>query len=314
LIQLQACIPPAADRIIQDRLVDRRWPLPFVLDVALPALVVLIMILVGLELTLADFSRVLHYPVPVAAALISQWIILPVVAVLLIRTLALPPVLAAGVILVAAAPIGAMSNYYSLLAGANLALSVTLTAVSSLLAVVTTPAIASLAFGLLFDESVGLELTVADVLMKTLTGLLIPISAGMAIRHAAPTWVLRHRPLLQNSSLLAVTAVAVFVMIDQLVAISGLIVLLIVTSLLFTFALLMTGWLAGLIAENPEDRRAMLFGFPARNLAFATLIAVGAVGRVDVAAFAAVFFVVQVLMLVPLALFLRGRSSVASGA
>ncbi|MGE3745482.1 MAG: bile acid:sodium symporter family protein [Sphingomonadaceae bacterium] len=287
--------------------------MPFVLDVALPALVVFIMILVGLELTFADFSRVLRYPGLVAAALISQWIILPVVAVLLIRTLVLPPVLAAGVILVAAAPIAAMSNYYSLLAGANLALAVTLTAVSSILAMVATPTITSLAFGLLLNTSVGFELPVAKVLVHTLIGLLLPIMTGMAIRHVAPAWVSRQRLLLRNLSLLAVVAVGVFVIIDQYAMISAQIMLLVVTSVLFTLSLLLAGWLAGWIAENPENQRAILFGFPARNLAFATLIAVSAVGRVDIASFAAVFFLVQIVLLVSLAFVLRGRSSIVSG-
>lgn len=74
---------------------------------------------------------------------------------------------------------------------------------------------------------------------------------------------------------------------------------------LFTGVLLAAGWLLGRFASDEvTERQALLFGFPARNMAVASLLAVAAFGQVDIAAFAAVFFLVQVLVLMPLALFL----------
>ncbi len=82
---------------------------------------------------------------------------LPLAAVLIVRGLALPPALAGGVIIIAAAPIAALSNYYALLARADLALAVALTAVSSLAATVTMPLIVALGFKLLRLDAAGFE-------------------------------------------------------------------------------------------------------------------------------------------------------------
>ena len=121
-------------------------------DIGLPLLIILAMTIVGLELTVADLRRVMHYPTHVAAALFGQVLILPLIAAALIVVLRPAPVIAGGLILAAAAPQAISSNYFCLLARADIALSVTLTAVSSALAVATTPLIAALGFSLLLGQ------------------------------------------------------------------------------------------------------------------------------------------------------------------
>src|SRR5690349_2385971 len=97
---------------------------------------------VGLELTIADLRRVLHYPMQIGIALVGQIALLPLLVALLVMLLHPQPVIAAGLLLTAAAPQAISSNYYCLMARADVALSVTLTAVSSGLAIVTTPLVA----------------------------------------------------------------------------------------------------------------------------------------------------------------------------
>src|SRR5258708_28311424 len=97
------------------------------------------MVVVGMELTADAFRRVARRPGTVVAATIGQFLLLPVIGWLLVRCLSLQPAIERGVLLVAACPSGAMANVYTYLARANTALSVSLTAVSCLAAVVTMP-------------------------------------------------------------------------------------------------------------------------------------------------------------------------------
>jgi BASS family bile acid:Na+ symporter len=146
------------------------------------------------------------------------------------------------------------------------------------------------------------------MLQQTVIGLLLPVLVGMAVRHLAPSWAARHESRLRGLALLAVALVVAFIITDQITLIRDQLIFLLQTAALFTVVLLGAGWLLGRFASDEvTERRALLFGFPARNMAVASLLAVAALGRVDIAAFAAVFFLVQVLVLVPLALLL-GRA------
>jgi BASS family bile acid:Na+ symporter len=164
-----------------------------VIDVGVPLLIVFAMAVVGLELTPVDLFRVLHYPKQVAVALACQVLILPLIAAALIVLLRPAPAVAGGLILTAAAPQAATSNYYCLLARADIALSVTLTAASSVLAVASTPLVAGLAFDWLLEQQTGVRLPVGKVMQQVVTGLLLPVCAGMLVRRYAAGFVERNR-------------------------------------------------------------------------------------------------------------------------
>jgi len=117
-------------------------------DIAIPVVVIMMMFVVGMELSLEDFRRVHGYPKPVLVGTAGQLIILPLIAVLLTLVLDPPRHIVAGMVLVAACPAGAISNFYVYLARANVALSVTLTAVTTILAFVTLPVLTALGFNL----------------------------------------------------------------------------------------------------------------------------------------------------------------------
>jgi BASS family bile acid:Na+ symporter len=122
-------------------------------------------------------------------------------------------------------------------------------------------------------------------------GLLLPVLVGMAVRHLASAWTARHERLLQRLALLAVGLLVAFIVTDQITFIRAQLALLLLTAALFTGVLLAVGWLLGpIVSRARAERRAVLFGLPARNMAVAILVAVAAFGRADIAAFAAVFF------------------------
>jgi len=278
--------------------------------VGLPLLIMLAMTIVGLELTFADLRRVLHYPMHVAVALLGQVLVLPLIAAVLILLLRPEPAIAGGLILAAAAPQAISSNYYCLLARADIALSVTLTAVSSALAVASTPLVAALGFGLLLEQGEGFVLPVGKVVQQVVTGLLLPVSAGMLVRHYAPGFVERNRVRFQRLSLAAVGFMLAILLADQAGTIRRNLLPIVLAAGLFTVSAAALGFgLAKAFSWSREDTVTMVAAFPSRSLSIATLIALNVLGRLEFLSFAVVFFLVQSLLLVPVMMLSRPASA-----
>jgi BASS family bile acid:Na+ symporter len=278
--------------------------------VGLPLLIMLAMTIVGLELTFADLRRVLHYPMHVAVALLGQVLVLPLIAAALILLLRPEPAIAGGLILAAAAPQAISSNYYCLLARADIALSVTLTAVSSALAVASTPLVAGLGFGLLLEQGEGFVLPAGKVVQQVVTGLLVPVSAGMLVRHYAPGFVERNRVRFQRLSLAAVGFMLAILLADQAGTIRRNLLPIVLAAGLFTVSAAALGFgLAKAFSWSREDTVTMVAAFPSRSLSIATLIALNVLGRLEFLSFAVVFFLVQSLLLVPVMMLSRPASA-----
>jgi len=281
-----------------------------VIHVGVPLLIVLAMTIVGLELTPADLLRVLHYPMEVTAGLLCQVLLLPLIAAGLVVLLRLDPVVAGGVILTAAAPQAMTSNYYCLLGRANVALSVTLTAASSIIAVATTPLVAGLAFGLLLEPQAGFVLPAGKVMQQVVTGLLLPVAAGMLVRRYAARFVERNRVRFQRLSMIGLGVMLAIVLVDQIATIQRNFVGIMLAAVLFTAgAVALALALAKALSCPRGDTVTLVAAFPSRSLAIATLISVNVLGRVDFLSFAATFFLVQAMLLVPAMLLARERAS-----
>ncbi len=277
-----------------------------VVHVGLPLLIIIAMTVVGLELTIADLRRVMHYPTHVAAALFGQVLALPIVAAALIVMLRPEPVIAGGLILAAAAPQAISSNYFCLLARADIALSVTLTAVSSVLAVVSTPLVATLGFKLLPEQDAGFALPADDVAQQVVTGLLLPVSAGMILRHYAPSFVARNRTRFQWLSVVAVMSMLAILLVDQAGNIWRTLLPTVSIAVAFMAGAAVIGFgMAKSFSWNREDTVTMVAAFPSRSLSIATLVAVNVLEQLDFLSFAVVFFLVQSLLLVPVMMLLR---------
>jgi bile acid:Na+ symporter, BASS family len=135
-------------------------------DIAIPLVVFMMMVVVGMELTLEDFRRVCTFPKPVFIGTAGQLIVLPVIAGGHARTLDSPPHIVAGMVLVAACPGGAISNYCVYLARTDVALSVTLTGVSTVLAFVTLPLLTALGFGFLLGQQASIPVPVGEMMTQ----------------------------------------------------------------------------------------------------------------------------------------------------
>ena len=149
----------------------------------LPLSLSIIMMGMGLSLEKRDFSNIIRYPKPVLTGIISQIFILPLVAFLLFGFTNLDPVIKVGFILITACAGGSATNVITLMLRGNLALSISLTAINSLIVLVTLPLIVHL--GLIFFIGVerSIHLNVYETILNILLTIIIPILIGMSLRN-----------------------------------------------------------------------------------------------------------------------------------
>jgi bile acid:Na+ symporter, BASS family len=136
----------------------------------------------GLSLTITDFKRVVTYPKAVFVGLFSQIIILPLVGYSIATGLSLSPTTAIGIMLLAACPGGATSNFLTHLAKGDLALSVSLTAIASLLSIITIPIIVQFALVEFSDQSQLISVDSVTMIKQLLVIVIIPVAIGMLIK------------------------------------------------------------------------------------------------------------------------------------
>jgi BASS family bile acid:Na+ symporter len=273
-------------------------------ELAIRVLVFLVMVTVGMDLRSRDFLRVRDYPWLVPSVVIGQWIALLITTGLISRSLALSDEVTGGVLLVAAAPAAALSCFYAQLAAGDLALATTLAAVSNALAFLATPLVATVGFHLFLGAGGQFDLPLASVAQQTLVGLLLPLLAGMVIRHRLSEHLDRWRSPIRAFGLVAVVSVLAAAVVDEYTTISAQFADLLRAAIVLTLAMLAVGIAVARIASpNARDRRALPWAFPARNAPVAVLIATAVGGSAAMVSFVAVLFATQLALLVPIAVF-----------
>lgn len=155
--------------------------------IGLPVALGIIMFGLGLDLTPADFARVAKRPKAAAVALTCQLLILPLVCFGLCLSFGLPPLLAVGMMLLAASPGGTTANLYSHLFRGDVALNISLTAINSVIAVVTLPIIVNLSVAYFQPGDMTLGLQFRKTLEVFLI-VLVPVIIGMTVRRLAPSF------------------------------------------------------------------------------------------------------------------------------
>ena len=160
----------------------------FLTAVFLPLALFIIMLGMGFGLTIADFQRIAIAPKPIILGLLAQLILLPLVGFLLASFFPLSPEIAVGVMILAACPGGATSNMITYLAGGNVALSISLTAISSLITVFTIPLVVNIAMQRFLGENALLQLPFLETVLQIAVITLIPVSLGMALKRYIPVF------------------------------------------------------------------------------------------------------------------------------
>ncbi len=156
----------------------------------LPLAIAIIMVGLGLSLTPADFKRIIQYPKAMIIGLVTQMVILPLICLLIAQYFELSPVLAVGLMLLAAAPGGPSANLYSHMAGGDVALNVSLTAMNSILSIFSIAWIVNFSLAYFMKAEAYVPLQFQKVL-EVCAMIITPICIGMWVRHRYPDFALR---------------------------------------------------------------------------------------------------------------------------
>ena len=171
-----------------------------VTDIFLPIALAFIMFALGLGLTGTDFLRVIKQPKDFFVGAISQIILLPVIAFVLVKIWPISPELAIGVMIIAAAPGGVTSNILTSFARGDVALSISLTAIISLLSVITVPFIIVTSLGLLGSENVSQNISLTSMAISMFLIVTVPVIIGIIFRRFASNTAINFEPIAKKIS------------------------------------------------------------------------------------------------------------------
>jgi BASS family bile acid:Na+ symporter len=289
--------------------------LKVLVEVGVPAATFLLMALIGIELTVADFRRVALYPGTIVAATLGQVFVLPLLASGLIVALGPPPAIAAGMILMAACPPAILSSVYVSLAGADTALGVTLNAVFDLVSVVSLPLVLAGGLAWLAAGPSGIRPPILMMMGQLVFLLLLPTGVGMLLRRRFPKALEEHRPLLQGVSLAALIALVGGFLWSQGRVLAAAFWDTAAAAGLFTGLALVSGWaIARVCGVGSGARLAVAFVFASRSVAIAIVVAVTLLHRPEFLLFGTVFFLTHTAFMLLAVAVVRWDSSRAARA
>jgi BASS family bile acid:Na+ symporter len=268
-----------------------------VIEAAVPAVAFLLMLAVGLDVTREDLARAVADRRTVIVATLAQAVFLPLTAILLSTVLPLESIHAEYLLLTAASPGGGMSNVYVYIARADTALSVTLTAASCVLAVLTMP-LAIAGYEAVLERPMGFALPVPTLLAQLLVMAVIPVAIGAVVRQRWPAFERRHGALLRGLSAAGVIAVVIMGLMQSAGTIDRTLVPAGFAAAALVASGMGSGWLCGAwMRMDARGRFTLLVEFAVRNLAIAMVIEVTLLGHPDFIAFGALALLAQAVLL-----------------
>ena len=239
-----------------------------------PIALALIMLGLGLGLTGKDFLRVIQNPKDFFVGLICQLILLPVVAYILILIFNTSAELALGVMIIAAAPGGVTSNVLTKFAKGDVALSISLTAVISLVSIISVPFIIFTSAGLIGITNISSEITMTGIALKMALVVTIPVLTGMIIRKFAENFVSSNISLIEKitSGLFAIVFLSIFIEerenIFSYLAQAGIIILVLNVSMM-----ILAYYIAKTFASGLEQRKCIALEVGLQNGTLAVFVA-----------------------------------------
>lgn len=261
----------------------------------LPIALGIVMIGLGLHLTLADFKRVATAPKAVVVALTVQTVLLPPVAFALAIGFGLPPELGLGLVLLAASPGGVTANLFSHLARGDVALNISLTAINSVLALVTLPIWTALGLLWLMDSEQAVPPPTRKIIEVGLI-VIVPVVLGMALRGWKPALADKlDKPIRLASTLILVALIAAAVIIERetlakYAAVVGL------AALIFNLVSLLAGYAAGRAARlGVPQSTAIAFEIGIHNGTLAIFVALHALQMAGAAVVPAIYSLLMYL-------------------
>lgn len=265
-----------------------------VTDIVLPLALAFIMFVLGLGLTFDDFARVAQKPRDFFIGALAQIVLLPVVAFLLISVWSLPPELALGVMIIAAAPGGVTSNILTAFAKGDVALSISLTAVISLLSVITIPAVVVFSYAQLIGGEAG-DVSVASTAISVFAIVTVPVLIGLAVRRYADGFAIRVETVArQVSAVLFVLVLAGAIFQERANIVTYFAQAGLITLVLNLVMMVLAYMVARIFASGPRQRITISLECGLQNgtlaIAVATLLFDGGLATVPAATYSLIMF------------------------
>ena len=282
----------------------------FMVDVVLPLALAFIMLALGLGLTFDDFARVVRRPRDFALGAVCQIVVLPAVAFALASIWPMAPELALGLMIIAAAPGGVTSNILTAFARGDVALSISLTAVISLLSVITIPVIVVFSYARFLGEQAAKDISVAGTAIGVFLIVAVPVLIGLMIRRFAEGFALRVEPSARKVSAVLFVLVLAGAIIQERANIVPYFAEAGLVTLVLNLAMMAIAWgLARMFATCPTQRVAIAIECGLQNgtlaIAVAVLLFGGGLATVPAATYSLIMFATA---LIYIALLRRGSS------
>ena len=264
-----------------------------------PIALALIMLGLGLGLTIQDFLRILKQPKDFFIGFICQLILLPVIAFLLIKILNTPLELALGVMIIAAAPGGVTSNVLTKFANGDVALSVSLTAVISLISIFTVPFIVFKSAELLNVSYISNNISMLGISLKMFLVVTLPVIIGMFIRKFATIFIIKNTQTIQRISILLFALVFLAIWIEEWDKIVSFITRAGLVTLILNIVMMTVGfYVAKIFASGMDQRKCISLECGLQNGTLAVFVSSqifdNIVYMVPTAAYALIMFVTSI--------------------
>ena len=250
-----------------------------VTDVFLPLVLAFIMFALGLGLTGGNFLRVVKQPRDFFIGALSQIILLPIIAFILVKIWPIAPELAIGVMIIAAAPGGVTSNLLTSFAKGDVALSISLTAIISLLCVITIPFIVLTSVGLLGGSNISQDISLISMSRDMFLIVTVPVLLGMLLRRFASGIALKFEPTAKKVS----TVLFVLVLLGAIAAereniISFFVQAGLITLVLNVIMMIVAFCLAQLLGSGIEQKKCITIECGLQNGTLAIFVATSIFG------------------------------------
>lgn len=275
--------------------------------IGLPVALGIIMLGLGLSLTLGDFTRIAKHPKAVIIALLCQLVLLPLVCFGLVLAFQLPPVLAVGMMLLAASPGGTTANLYSHLFRGDIALNISLTAINSIIALFTLPVIVNLSIAY-FQPGGGQAGMPLDEAIKVFAIVLLPVALGMLIRWWKPQFAARMDKPVRIASIIILAIVIIGAVVSNLEALLANFWALAGVTILFCLLSLTLGFLVPrMLKVSREQAVASSFEIGIHNATLAIVIAQTVLGNFEMSLPGAVYGVLMFFIAAGFGFVIAGR-------
>ena len=268
-----------------------------------PIALALIMLGLGLGLTTQDFVRVLKQPKDFFIGFVCQLIVLPIIAFLLIKILNTPLELALGVMIIAAAPGGVTSNVLTKFANGDVALSVSLTAIISLISIFTVPFIVFKSAELLNVSYISNNISMTGISLKMFGVVTLPVIIGMIIRKFATIFISNNTLIIQRLSIILFFIVFIAIWIEEWDKITSFITRAGLIALILNVVMMTVGfYVAKVFASGMDQRKCISLECGLQNGTLAVFVSTqifdNIVYMVPTAAYALIMFVTSIIFVI----------------